>query len=199
LAKTFQENPASCPEGSFIGTATVHTPVLKGALTGPAILVSHGGESFPDVEFLLQGEGILLVLDGKTHIKDGITTSSFNTVPDAPVTSFETVLPEGPHSILGAIKNLCTTRLLMPTVMTGQNGAVLEKDTPVTVTGCSGVKASKTRRLTRAQKRSKALAVCHKKYAHNPHKRASCEKAARKRYPAKTSRHTTSTSTKHKT
>jgi hypothetical protein len=189
LAKTFQENPASCPEGSFIGTATVHTPVLKSPLTGPAILVSHGGEAFPDVEFLLQGEGILLVLDGKTHIKNGVTTSSFNTVPDAPVTSFETVLPEGPHSILGAISDLCTSKLVMPTVMTAQNGAVLEKNTPVTVTGCSGVKASKTKRLSQAQKRGRALAACRKKYPHSTRKRSTCEHAARRRYPAKTSSH----------
>jgi hypothetical protein len=186
VAKTFQENPAACPEGSFIGTATVHTPVLKSPLTGPAILVSHGGESFPDVEFLLQGEGIELVLDGKTHIKDGITTSSFNTVPDAPVTSFETVLPEGPHSILGAISDLCTSKLVMPTVMSAQNGAVIEKDTPIAVTGCSGVKGSTSRQLSQTQKRTRALAACRRKYRHEPAKRASCERAAKRRYPTKT-------------
>jgi hypothetical protein len=143
----FNANPAGCPPGAFIGTATATTPVLNVLLTGPAILVSHGGAGFPDVEFVLQanerGSLINITLDGKTDIKKGITYSRFETVPDAPISSFETVLPEGPHSILGANLpqsanyNLCGQKLTIPTTITGQNGAQLQQNTPVAVEGCS--------------------------------------------------------------
>jgi hypothetical protein len=142
----FDANPAGCSAESIIGSATAHTPILQVPLTGPAYLVSHGGAAFPDVEFVLQaderGGNIEIVLDGHTQITKGITYSNFETVPDAPISSFETVLPEGPHSILTAYLptsddyNLCGQSLQMPTTLTGQNGAVVKQSTPIAVTGC---------------------------------------------------------------
>jgi uncharacterized repeat protein (TIGR01451 family) len=145
VAAVFEANPAACQEGSNIGTATAHTPLLKNPLVGPAYLVSHGNAAFPDVEFVLQGEGITLILDGKTDIKKGITYSRFESVPDAPVSTFETVLPAGPHSALSAVLpngtfDVCNTPLLMPTEITGQNGAVIKQTTHITATGCPAAK-----------------------------------------------------------
>jgi hypothetical protein len=181
----FEVNPAACDEGSNIGSATVHTPVLKNPLTGPAYLVSHGNAAFPDVEFVLQGEGITLILDGQTDIKKGITTSTFNAVPDAPVTTFETTLPQGPHSALTSNVpvskkfSLCGTKLVMPTTITGQNGVVIKQETPVPVTGCKATK------LTKAQLLKKALKKCRKQFAHKKAKRVACEKKAKKKYGPK--------------
>jgi hypothetical protein len=196
----FNGNPAACNPESAIGQATIHTPILNSSLTGPAYLVSHGGAAFPDVEFVLQGEGITLVLDGKTDIKKGITYSHFESTPDAPFTTFETILPAGPHSALTANVaeakhfNLCGETLTMPTTITAQDGAVINQTTKVTVQGCAAVKATKTKKLTRAQLLAKALNACRKRYKHSPHKRISCEKRARKHYNPtihKTKRHAT--------
>jgi hypothetical protein len=184
LAATFAANPAACDEGSVIGTAVVHTPLLKSTLTGPAYLISHGGAAFPDVEFVLQGEGITLILDGHTDIKKGITYSRFETVPDAPVETFEAVLPTGPHSALGAnlphgSYNFCGTHLVIPTVIVGQNGAVISQNTKVTVTGCP-------KSLTNAQKLAAALKLCHKNKKKSV--RTACERRARQKYGAKPAR-----------
>ena len=191
----FAANPASCPEGSVIGTATIHTPVLSSPLTGPAYLVSHGGAAFPDVEFVLQGEGITLVLDGKTQIKDQITYSKFESAPDAPFTVFETVLPAGPHSALTtnlpekAKFDLCGTSLTMPTEIVAQNGALINQTTKIAIQGCQGVQGVKKTKLTRAQLLGRALAACRRTYKHSHAKRASCERQARKRDAAERAGH----------
>jgi hypothetical protein len=133
---TFNVNPASCAAGSMVGTSTAVTPVLAQPLAGPAYLVSHGGAAFPDLVIVLQGEGITLDLVGQTDIKKGVTSSTFKAVPDAPVTSFDLVLPQGPHSALAANGNFCTTTLRMPTALTGQNGAVVKQSIKIGVSGC---------------------------------------------------------------
>ncbi len=105
--KQFAANPAGCPRESAVGSAVAHTPVLPVPLEGPAYLVSHGGEAFPDLVIILQGDGVRIDLTGHTEITKGHTYSRFETAPDAPISSFELKLPEGPYSILGAFGNLC--------------------------------------------------------------------------------------------
>ncbi len=177
-AAQFDANPAGCPAASVIGHARAITPLLPVPIEGPAYFVSNGGEAFPNLIMVLQGYGITIDLVGDTFIsKAGITSSTFKTVPDQPVTSFELVLPQGPYSALTANGNLCTSKLVMPTEFVGQNGALLNQNTKVSVTGCPKAKV-----LTRAQKLALALKACHK--AKNKHKRASCERSARRKYGA---------------
>jgi hypothetical protein len=181
----FAANPAGCPAGSIVGVATAVTPVLNVPLTGPAFLVSHGGAAFPDLVVVLQGQGVTIDLIGNTDIKKGITYSRFETVPDAPVSTFELKLPAGPHSVLAATLpakangSMCGQSLVMPTTITGQNGAQIKQMTKIAVTGCG---KSDPRALTRAQKLTKALKACTKQ---PKRKRAFCAREARNKYGPK--------------
>jgi hypothetical protein len=134
---TFAASPVACrPLGSEVGSAVVVTPVLPGALTGSAYLVSHGGAAFPDLDLVLEDGGVRVILVGNTNIKKGITSSTFAAIPDAPVSSFVLNLPTGPHSALTANGNLCAKPLVMPTTITGQNGAQIKQNTRISVSGC---------------------------------------------------------------
>jgi hypothetical protein len=148
-AETFEANPAACPAASIVGHATATTPVLPVPLTGPAYFVSHGGEAFPSLIIVLQGYGATVDLVGSTFIsKTGITSSTFKTIPDVPVGTFELTLPQGQFSALAANTNICKAKLVMPTEFVGQNGVVLHQSTKIAATGCP-----KAKKVTHKQKR----------------------------------------------
>ncbi len=166
LAATFEANPASCPAASDVGTATAVTPLLGVPVSGPAYLVSHGGEAFPDLEVVLQGEGVTAIVVFNTNIKKGITSSTLKAAPDVPLSSFELKLPTGKYSILGANVpasakySLCGQSLSMPTAITGQNGTPIKQNTKIGVTGCPKTKkakaAKKPKKASKSNRRGKS-------------------------------------------
>ncbi len=136
-AATFQADPASCPPASAVGSVTVATPALPGTLSGPAYFVSHGGAAFPDLDLVLQGDGVSVILSGSTAIEGEATHTNFTSVPDVPFTSFQLSLPTAPNSALSATANLCAKPLHMAVAFTGQNGATLNEEVPIAVPGCA--------------------------------------------------------------
>lgn len=147
LASVFEANPAACPAQSVVGHAKVLTPLLPVPLSGPAYFVSHGGEAFPNLTIVLQGDGVSVELVGDTLIRKGVTTTTFNATPDTPFSSFELTLPEGPYSALAANANLCQnqSKLIMPTELKGQDGALVKQNTKIAVQGCPKAKKAKAK------------------------------------------------------
>jgi len=135
---TFAASPAACPAASAVGSASASTPLLPVPLTGPAYLVSHAGAAFPDLDLLLQGDGVRIALRGETDIKSSVITTTFGGLPDVPLSHFTLSLPMGPYSALGAGGELCGEHLTMSTTLVAQNGARLARQTPVAVAGCAG-------------------------------------------------------------
>ncbi len=161
LDKVFDANPASCPTSSEIGTVQAVTPILPVPLRGPMYFVSHGGAEFPELVAVLQGYGVRVDVVGTTFIsKAGITSTTFTNVPDVPVSTFEVYLPEGPYSALAANGNLCKSKLEVPTLFIAQDGAELNRNTPVGVTGCpKAKKAKKAKKAARASGARRARAA----------------------------------------
>jgi hypothetical protein len=162
LAKVFEANPANCPKESIVGQAKAITPILPVPLQGPAYFVSYGNEKFPALIVVLQGYGVTVDLVGTTFISHaGITSSTFKTVPDVPVGTFELTLPTGKYSALAANlptkarSSFCGQTLAMPTAFTAQNGLEIHESTKIGVTGCPKAKKSSKKKKAAVKKKAK--------------------------------------------
>jgi hypothetical protein len=146
VARVFEADPAACPSASVVGTATVDTPMLPHSLSGPAYLVSHGVVAFPALVMVLQGEGVTIELEGQTNIRKGITSSTFRSLPDTPISTLDLVLPAGPHSAFAVNlpprikRGLCSQKLNMPTAIVAQNGVQIKRTTKIGITGCPPIR-----------------------------------------------------------
>jgi len=131
--------PGVCKSTAKVGEAIVTTPVLAGQLKGPAYYVSHGAEAFPDLDLVVQGDGVEVVLVGHTHIAhSSITTSTFEDLPDVPVASVTVKLPLGANSAVSSNGRLCRANptLQAPTTIVAQSGAKITQNTKIAVSHC---------------------------------------------------------------
>jgi hypothetical protein len=138
-AATFEAGPApgGCKSEANVGTVKATTPVLPGTLTGTAWLVSHGNEAYPNLDLILSGDGVTVILVGQTKVSNSQITTSFNTLPDVPVSNISLYLPSGPNSVLAANGKLCRTKLTMYTTLVGQNTSTVFEEPTIAVRNCS--------------------------------------------------------------
>jgi hypothetical protein len=115
----------ACPKKSVYGHARAFTPLLGQPLEGPVYLRSSNN-TLPDLVAHLQGQVDIDLVGRIDSFKGGIRTT-FDRVPDVPVSKFTMTLPGGKHGLLVASKNLCKGRVKAIVQLKGQNGKKANK------------------------------------------------------------------------
>lgn len=135
--EVFLADPTKCNPESLAGSAVASTPILDEPLRGPVYLVAAPPARLPNLEVLLRGAGVAVDLTGTTLLDSEGVTTTFASLPDAPISSFRLDLPAGPNSALFGNRSLCTSPITLPTTLIGQNGAKLQQGTPLSVPDCA--------------------------------------------------------------
>lgn len=131
-----------CPKGSVLGKATAISPLLDAPLTGPVYFRSNGGERLlPDIVVDLDGQ-LHVTLVGFVDSKKARLRTTFQNVPDAPVTKFTLQLKGGKQGLLVNSANLCAKTRRAKLALTAQNG-LQRKSEPVVKTSCKKPKGKK--------------------------------------------------------
>lgn len=127
----------ACPEGSRLGTAVAETPLLDAPLTGNVYLRTNPSRQLPDIVADLEGQFDIELAGKIDTVKSGALRSTFQGVPDAPVSYFELNLLGGSRGLLQNSDSLCGKPKKADTKMVGQNGAVVKTKTKLQV-ACKG-------------------------------------------------------------
>jgi hypothetical protein len=118
-------NGAECPAGSAYGRARAVTPILSEPLTGPVFLRSSEHQ-LPDLVIALSNSQVDFNLVGRVDSVDGKLRNTFETAPDAPVSSFDIELAGGKKGLFVNSTNLCAKKRYATAAFTGQNGKAYE-------------------------------------------------------------------------
>ncbi len=141
-----------CPKGSIYGYVTATTPLLEKPLEGPLYLRSSS-HPLPDLVAALHGQ-IDVDLVGRIDSKNGGIRTTFESVPDAPVTKFVLTMQGGKKGLLENSKDLCNSVNKADVKFTAQNGKTANYKTPLT-NSCKKAKKAKKAKGAKKGKGSK--------------------------------------------
>jgi hypothetical protein len=114
----------ACPPGSVYGFTSATTPLVDYTLSGPVYLRSNPAHKLPDLVAVLQGpatQPIEVELAGKTDSVKSALRTSFEFVPDVPVTKFSLTLFGGKKGLIEMSNGFCA-RPNAEVTFTAQNG-----------------------------------------------------------------------------
>jgi hypothetical protein len=138
---------AACPDKSVLGAATARTPILDAPLSGPVYLVTSN-HKLPDLVASLSGQ-VDIDLRGRIDSKDNRLRTTFETVPDVPVTSFRLDLDGGTRGLIINSSDLCNGAGRAVAKVTGQNGRRADQKPRLRV-ACANASHEKRRRSAQA-------------------------------------------------
>jgi hypothetical protein len=128
-----------CPKGSVYGKAKAWTPLLAKPLEGPVYLRSSN-HPLPDLVAALGGELDVNLAGRIDSTKSGGIRTSFESVPDAPITKFVLKMKGGKKSLLVNSVDTCLREHRALVKMGAQNGRARSSKQVLTVKGCGKVK-----------------------------------------------------------
>jgi hypothetical protein len=124
----------ACPKGSIYGYATATTPLLDQPLGGPVYLRSSS-HPLPDLVAALRGPLDVNLVGRIDSVNGGIRTT-FDAVPDAPVSKFVLSMLGGKKGLLVNSRNLCAGANRAKVLIDGQNGKAADQG-PAVGNSCS--------------------------------------------------------------
>ncbi|MDW5593514.1 hypothetical protein VSS74_04145 [Conexibacter stalactiti] len=147
-----------CP--MVVGSASAVTPLLRDPLRGPAYFVYNPDRRLPDLVVRLKGQVNVDLVGKVTITRDLKLQTTFDTVPDVPITTFRLALESGSRNgPIGVTRNLCaaTTRkaLAADLAFVAQNNRKVTVGQKISVAGC-GRASSRSKRASRSNRRSSA-------------------------------------------
>jgi len=132
-----------CPRKSIYGYATAKSPLLDAPLKGPVYLRTSDN-LLPDVVAALRGQ-VEIDLDGRVDQVRHRMRTTFDVVPDVPVSKFSLTVRGGRKGLLENSVNLCAHRYKVIAKFTAQNGKPLRRK-PKLRTPCKQKKSHRRRR-----------------------------------------------------
>jgi hypothetical protein len=129
-------NGEQCPKGAVYGKAKATSPLLDETLSGPVFLRSSDHE-LPDLVAALHSPRVDVNLVGRIDSVGGGIRTTFEGVPDAPVTKFTLEMQGGKKGLIVNSVNICKGKHHAKVNLKGQNGRRYEFN-PVVKAQCGG-------------------------------------------------------------
>jgi hypothetical protein len=129
-------NGSACPRGSVYGKVSATSPLLGYELTGKVYLRSSS-HKLPDMVLALNGpasQPIAIDAVGRIDSHKGGIRTTFEGLPDAPLTQVVLKLPAGRKSLIENSADICAKRQKAEVKMDAQSGKVHDFKAPLRVT-----------------------------------------------------------------